>query len=123
MAKDDVLKVSIVISRCSREKRCFGIRFEQTRHDIWGATWAFPIKESAAKKEGYNKTELKGGFELKEGAYPGCPHCGAYSIFQCGKCGKTSCWDAESRTVTCPWCSNEILIEGYIEKLGASSDG
>lgn len=31
------------------------MRLEKTGHDRWLTTWAFPIKESSAKREGYEK--------------------------------------------------------------------
>ena len=67
-------KVVIIMARCSHSKQSFGIRLEEKLTSQWMADWAFPIKEVAAKREGYDKSEIAGSFSVDD-AYPGCPHC------------------------------------------------
>ena len=115
------LKVVVVLARCSRTLQGFGIRFEQANAGQWSANWSFAIKLNSAKREGYDREAITGGFQF-DPAYPGCPHCRAANVFKCG-CGKVGCWDGESRTVTCPWCRSGGELRGYFESLSAAVDG
>jgi hypothetical protein len=85
------------------------------------ATWAFALSERAAKREGYDRSEISGAIELAL-AYPGCPHCAKSKVVCCGTCGKVSCWDGEAQVVTCPWCGNRAEIAGTITKLTTRND-
>jgi hypothetical protein len=60
------------------------------------ATWAFALKESAAKREGYDRSEIRGTIQL-DLSYAGCPHCAKSAVVRCGSCGKVSCWNGETR--------------------------
>jgi hypothetical protein len=112
--------IVIVMGRCSQSKQGFGIRFERRGGDEWAGTWAFAIKDAAAKREGYEKTQMNGRFSLDD-AFPGCPHCSAHGFFCCG-CGKLACWNGESRVVTCPWCGRSGELSGEITSLDGGGD-
>lgn len=114
-------KVAIVLARCTHGHGSFGIRFEEREPRSWHGTWAFQMPERTARNEGYDKTDIKGGFEF-DGEYPGCPYCQAREIFQCYPCGKSSCWDGTARKVTCPWCNRTIRLGGTIKSLSAGGD-
>jgi predicted RNA-binding Zn-ribbon protein involved in translation (DUF1610 family) len=118
---NEFLNVVIVISRCSPSRQSFGIRVEERLPGQWVGNWAFAIKEAVAKKEGYVSSEVRGSFEF-DSEYPGCPHCGASSIFKCGMCNKIGCWDAEVRVVTCPWCGKTDELAGHIESFIVGGD-
>lgn len=115
-----MINVVIVMARCSRDKLSFGIRLEEKSPRQWTADWAFAVKETLAKKEGYGRNEIRGAF-LLDGAYPGCPYCKVKGFVKCG-CGKVACWDSERTTVTCPWCGDTSAIGGQIEGLAAGGD-
>jgi TerY-C metal binding domain len=108
------------MSRCSYSRQAFGIRFEEKAKGQWMANWAFAVKETYAKKEGYDHNTIVGTFTL-DTAYPGCPYCQTKSIFKCG-CGKVNCWDRKTNTVTCSWCNQTGEINGQIETLSAGED-
>jgi len=110
----------IVMARCGQSGRDFGIRFEEKGRGRWIANWAFDAQETSARREGYGQGEITGAFEF-DTAYPGCPHCGAPSIFQC-VCGQVACWDGESHTVTCPWCRTTVELREPIGSLSARAD-
>jgi TerY-like protein len=112
--------IVVVMSRCSRSKQGYGIRFERKAANQWVATWSFAVKDSVAKREGYEKAEMSGSFTLGDG-FPGCPHCSAHGFFHCG-CGKLGCWNGESRTVTCPWCAQHGELGGEITSLDGGTD-
>lgn len=114
------LNVVIVMARCSRIRQSFGIRFEEEAPDHWIADWAFSIKETSAKREGYDQNEIRGVFGFAR-TYPGCPHCQAPSVFQC-VCGAVACWDGERRAVTCPWCGTTVELREQIETLNVTGD-
>jgi len=113
-------KIVIVMCRCTESKRGFGIRFERSRANDWGATWAFAIKEAAAQREGYEKTKMEGKFHSQDG-FPGCPHCSARGFWLC-RCGKLACWNGEDRRVTCPWCQLSGDLGGEVTTLYGGSD-
>lgn len=109
----------VAMSKCSRTKKAFGIRFEKTGRN-WTYTWAFPIQEKTAAHENYDKTQISGN--LIEGEnYPGCPHCKARGFFYCN-CGKLNCWDCESQVVTCSWCGNTGTLEGRIDSINITGN-
>ncbi len=120
-------KVVIIMARCSKNKQSFGIRLEEKLPGEWIADWAFAIKESVAKREGYEKSEITGSF-LIDDAYPGCPYCEEKSFVLCkgtlfSRCNKVSCCSGEQGSIhTCPWCGNKAKISGYIENLSAGND-
>jgi hypothetical protein len=115
-----ILNVVIVLGRCRRSRRPFGIRFEEKGRNRWLADWAFAVKETTAGREGYDRGEITGSFSF-DPAFPGCPSCEARNLFKCD-CGKVSCWGGEA-VVTCPWCGNTGQIKGEVSGLGAGGDG
>lgn len=115
-----MLKVVIVMARCNRTKQNFGIRFEEKQKGQWTADWAFAVKETYAKKEGYDLNTITGTFTF-DSAYPGCLYCLAKGIFKCS-CGKVNCWDRKTNIVTCAWCGQTDELSGQIEKLSVEVD-
>jgi hypothetical protein len=113
--------IAIVVARCCQTAEGFGIRFERLGDARWSATWAFALKETAAKREGYDRSEISGVIELDR-SYPGCPHCAKSRIVLCGSCTKVSCWNGETRLVTCPWCGNRAELAGTITSLTSKND-
>src|SRR6185369_7386318 len=112
-------QVVIIMSRCENTFEVFGIRVELKKQGSWLANWAFAINAEAARREGYNKTTIRGEFGFDEG-YPGCPYCSASSFFKCN-CGRIGCWDG-SKAVTCPWCRQSLQLSGQIDSLEAGTD-
>jgi transcription elongation factor Elf1 len=105
-----LLNAKVIMARCSKNQKCFGIRIEQREND-WVRTWAFPIDEQKAKHEGYDANKVTGSMNAVDN-YPGCPHCGSSGFVQCS-CGKIGCWiGAEGTTkYTCPWCKKESEVQ------------
>ena len=93
-------EASVILAKC-KDKKIYGIRIEKRDND-WVRTWAFPISEDMAEKEGVDKTNITGSVYTDE-EYPGCPYCGAKRCFVCGNCGKVSCYDGSDKVV-CKWC-------------------
>lgn len=113
--------IVIVAARCGQTAQAFGLRFERSGEASWSLTWAFALKESAARREGYDRSEISGTMQL-DPSYPGCPHCAKRTIIHCGSCDKVSCWDEETRVITCPWCKNRGELSGLITKLTSRND-
>jgi hypothetical protein len=113
--------------KCGTSGRPFGIRIEK-RGDDWVSTWAFPIDEAKAKREGFDKTKILGSL-MPVDKFPGCPYCNAHAFMQC-PCGKMICYKmtgskAEKKSVSnmkCPWCNAEIeeiqTVESFEVKSG-----
>ena len=115
------MEANIVLFKCTKTHNLFGVRVQKFSDGDWYRTWAFRIKESSAKAEGFDKTPIKGNlYATKE--YPGCPDCGTKSFVQCNNCKKLSCWNGEDH-LTCPWCGNEMRnITEATEKFNVSGN-
>lgn len=115
------MEASVIIQKCSKSNQFFGVRIQKTPNGDWVRTWAFPVKESYGKTEGFDKNNICGSMFATE-EYPGCPYCEAYGFVQCGKCNKISCWDGEE-SPTCPWCGTVMrnIVKGEkFDVLGES---
>lgn len=115
--------VVIVLARCSRREASFGMRFEETLPDRWVVDWAFPVRETAARREGYDRAAIQGVFTLGA-TYPGCPHCEWRNFVRCA-CGHVGCYDGENLVYTCPWCLRTGQVHsggGGITRLEAGED-
>jgi len=100
------LNVKIVMFRCSKTQKCFGVRVEQRGKD-WVRTWARPLDEAVAKREKLDENTISGSMTAVDG-FPGCPHCGDGGFVQCGTCGKVGCYGGvKENQYTCPWCKNK----------------
>ncbi|MDR1604411.1 MAG: hypothetical protein LBS10_06430 [Gracilibacteraceae bacterium] len=99
------MAASVILAKCSVHNRTFGIRVEKRGND-WVSTWAFPIDESKAKREGFDKTKITVSF-VPADDYPGCPYCGSNDLIQCG-CGRIICrregMTFGNHSFRCPWC-------------------
>lgn len=100
------MKAMVILIKCSKYKRCFGARTQLMEDGDWWRTWAFPIGEDTASKEGFDKENIKGNLYTTE-EYPGCPYCGTNRFVQCNKCGKLTCWNGEN-SIICEWCGNTL---------------
>lgn len=114
-------RVVIVMARCRHEKAAFGIRYEEVEPGVWAGTWAFPVKESYARKENYEKNSITGSLVFGP-EYPGCPYCKSKGIFLCAECNHVACYDGESKTVVCPSCNLELKLGDRIQRLNAGGD-
>jgi len=112
-------EANIVIARCMKTGKDFGIRFEKTGSDVWEATWSFKIPSNQRNKEDYKKTgsALSGTFRFPP-TYPGCPHCEGRINVKCSNCHQTYCHDIEKGIRSkCPWGC------GFEGELGGGVDG
>ncbi len=96
------MDATVVLFRCSYNKKPFGVRIQRMNDGDWWRTWAFELQEATASREGYGNTQVHGNLYCTK-EYPGCPYCEADSFVRCGSCGNYSCWHNEE-TVVCPWC-------------------
>jgi len=106
------MEATVILCKCTKQNT-FGIRME-SRHNDWYRTWAFKMDEKTAKREGFDKTIIRGSMPIDE-KYPGCPYCGTYSFFQC-QCGKLNCFtgnnvEEKSWEVTCNWCGKKLSVK------------
>lgn len=105
------MEARIALCKCKEGKRTYGVRFEKTGED-WKYTWAFPVKEASAKREGYDQTKIIGNIS-PTADYPGCPFCKTKCFVICS-CGKLNCNNGTGSIFTCDWCgASGRLTEGY----------
>ena len=102
------MAATVVMARCGKSGKLYAIRAQQSENG-WQLTWAFALDESKAKREGYDKTSVKGQISFSN-EFPGCPHCGADAIYQCGKCNKISCYAGTESKVVCKWCGSRLKM-------------
>lgn len=97
---------TVVLCKCPVGKKTYGIRFEKIGARRWRYTWAFPVKEDSAKREGYDSITVDGGIEADKD-YPGCPYCKAGNFIICC-CGKLNCYVNIGRPYSCAWCGESF---------------
>lgn len=103
--REDVREASVVMAKCNKSHRPYGIRIERRTDNIWYETWAFKLSEKAGSNEGYGNTMISGQIKIDD-EYPGCPYCGAIGWVSCSSCGKLTCYSGEGNSFTCSWCGN-----------------
>lgn len=111
----------IVLCKCGESHKTYGIRAEKICHDNWVFTWAFPIKEDSAKREGYDKSFVKGNITFSA-EYPEYPYCGNSNWTVCS-CGHLNCTVVKNGVFTCEWCGARGTIGAYTgETIAAGMD-
>ena len=113
------MEAAIILAKCSKDGQTFGIRTQKMSDGDWWRTWAFPIDEKRAQREGYDVTKVNGNmYYTKE--YPGCPYCGTKSFVQCNKCHGITCLKEET-SLPCQWCGRMLTnITAATEKFSLS---
>lgn len=105
------MEAVVLLAKCGESHKAYGIRAESSMANHWRLTWAFPVKESSAKREGYDKTSISGNIDFTN-EYPGCPHCGGHQLTVCS-CGHIGCTIVRRGKYTCEWCGSEGELGGY----------
>ena len=96
------MEANVIMCRCDKCSKVYGIRVERMPDGDWWRTWAFKISEKSAHREGFDRNVIRGNmFETAD--YPGCPYCGTHEFVQCGYCGRLNCWNHEP-ALYCSWC-------------------
>ena len=101
----------IVLAKCGHSHKTYGMRAEKVGINHWRINWAFPIKEASAKREGYDKTTVKGQIKFTD-EYPGCPYCGGHQLTVCS-CGHIGCTRTNEGVYRCEWCGTTGQIDSY----------
>ena len=102
----------IIVSRCMKTGKDYGIRWEKTDSDLWIATWSFKIPSSQKNSNDYKQSgdALSGEFKFPPD-YLGCPHCQGRITIRCIDCKKIYCHDIEKGIKTrCPWCKMDGVL-------------
>ena len=116
------IEAAVAMCKCKESHKVFSVRYEKVKPDLWKYTWAFPVREDTAKREGYDSTLIK-GMIIPEENYPGCPYCGSKYFVVCS-CGKLNCKTPKpnSNEFTCEWCGMTGIL-GVYEGAGIQSGG
>lgn len=118
---NDRPNAQVLVVKCAKNKKMFGMRLEEVQHRQWAINWAFPLSEKRASAEKFDRTKIEGSFNFTN-EYPGCPYCGNTGVISCGSCGKLSCWDGKNNTATCGNCGKTMQISGTITEIDADGD-
>lgn len=97
-----------IMAMCEKTKEPFGITVDP-RNGCYAFAWAFKIKKEQAKREGYDKTHVR-GMVMYDANFNGCPHCGAKNFYICNRCGKVVCYHGQE-VVTCPNCGSSSTLQ------------
>lgn len=101
----------VVLCKCGKTHKTYGIRTEKMSGNKWVMTWAFPIKEIIGRREGYDKVSVAGNVAMAH-EYPGCPYCGNRSLTVCS-CGHICCTNTINKVFTCEWCGSQGELVDY----------
>lgn len=114
---DNAFVMSVI---CNKSKENFGVTVDKIANNHYKMVWAFKLDRDRAKREGYDKKTAKGSLD-NDVNYPGCPYCGCRQLVFCS-CGAVTCWDGESRTITCPKCkqTGEIANVSSVDLKGGA---
>lgn len=110
----------VLLAKCGAHQRTYGITAEKTAQEEWCMVWAFPLKESTARREGYDKTFIRGRLYIGP-EYPGCPYCGA-RLFNVCSCGHVFCKDGGTVS-KCPWCGDTGCFDRKYSGSGVIAGG
>ena len=115
------IEATVALCKCGKSHKTYGVRFEKVGKKRWEYTWAFPVQEATAKREGYDETTIVGNIEPRKD-YPGCPYCSSSSFVICS-CGKLCCYNGLTGLFTCEWCGETGELGGYYDGSGIKSGG
>lgn len=104
------MEARIALCKCKEGKNIYGVRLEKTEIG-WKYTWAFPVKEAAARREHYDETKIVGEI-FPDVGYPGCPYCGTKDFVVCD-CGKLNCHNGNDTHFICNWCGLSGTLGSY----------
>ena len=103
-----------IMATCDKAKKPFGITVDKIGAKQYRFMWAFKIDNDKARREGYDKTSVRGSIEF-DAEYPGCPYCGRMGFYICGNCNKVICYNGEGGKVTCPNCGRSAGLRAAEE--------
>lgn len=106
-------KAFAIMAMCEETGKEFGISVDPRGNNTYAFCWGFKIKEGQAKREGFDKTQVRGSVMYDEG-FNGCPHCGSKQFYICRRCGRVICWHGEE-SVTCPNCGITATLQAARE--------
>lgn len=109
-------EATVIIAKCQKTKKPYGIRLERIDDNDWCATWAFKIDEEKIKKEHYEENIITGRGILVDKKFPGCPYCKATNWFKCS-CDKLTCFENGQKSITCAWCNTKCDSFYYPESF------
>lgn len=111
----------IAMAKCKETKgKLYGVRFQKCLSG-WNYTWAFPMEEKTAKREGYQDTDITGDIQ-PDTEYPGCPYCGTRYFVVCGNCKHLNCNTKIGEAFTCEWCGTTGTLVNF-EGNGIAAGG
>lgn len=107
-----------VLGMCSRVNQPFGMTVDPISRSQMKIVWAFKISADKARREGYDKTSMRGSVVFDD-EFPGCPYCESHDFYVCGNCGTVVCFNNEEH-VKCPKCGNEsdVVVSDEINLSG-----
>lgn len=115
------MEAAVIMAKCTKNRRSYGIRVQQMEDQDWWRTWAFEIDDCRAAREGFDTNTIVGNLYATD-EYPGCPYCGDRNIFYCS-CGKISCGGITGEKHTCPWCGNTCNSVALTDKIVLQDSG
>lgn len=82
--------------------------------ELWRVTWAFPIKKTVAKHEGYDRISVNGDI-IFDDEYPECHYSGEHHLTVCS-CGHLGCAILRDNIFTCERCGTQGMVGDYSDQ-------
>lgn len=101
-------------ARCTKTGKTYYLRYDLGADDYWTLTYG--VKSIPADCKGSTSSSSQMSIsKIKTGPQFKCPHCGNTSFVKCGKCGKFTCYNPNSKRFECGYCDNKGEVSGYIK--------
>lgn len=113
------IEAQVLLARCMENKSLYGITIEKKNDNTWDMKYSYPISETRAKSEGFDKTVITADV-IADPCYKGCPNCGRRGFVRCGFCGKITCYDDEE-SLECGWCGRDLNNISYCGPMELST--
>lgn len=110
----------VMVAKCCKCQQYVGIRIEE-KENVWHVNWAFKLTQKEGQREGYETGAVNGNFKVDE-SFPGCPHCHAKGIAQCGTCDHIVCYDKEDPKITCAFCGTTAERVEKVQSLNVNTE-
>ena len=117
-----LVDATVILMKCDKTHKSYGVRVQKTSNGDWERTWAFPVDDQVAKKENYEKKSVVGNLFCTE-EYPGCPYCHTTGFIMCGRCTKLTCYrDDLDGKFRCEWCGATGVVQTAEDKFNLSGN-
>lgn len=116
------VNATVILFKCDKACKSFGVRVEEDSDKDWVRTWAFPVDSNTEKNENYSKQQVIGNLYYTS-EYCGCPYCQTNRFVKCNTCDKITCFgDDRNGVFKCGWCGISGKVVDTTDKFDVSGN-